>query len=109
MFARETGELAGCIAARKDENGVQLGYLLARSHWGMGLMTEAISAVVRWAFSDPSVFRVWAVCDLENRPSARVLEKTGFEREGVLKKWSLHPNVSDVPRDCYCYAQTRPS
>lgn len=109
MFLRETDELAGCIAARKDENGVQLGYLLARSHWGEGLMTEAVAAVVHWAFSDPSVFRVWAACDLENRPSARVLEKTGFTCEGVLKKWSLHPNLSDVPRDCYCYAQTRPS
>ena len=107
IFTRDTDELAGSIAARKDENGVNLGYLLARSHWGRGLMAEAIGAVGQLAFSDPSVFRVWAVCDLENRASARVLEKAGFQREGVLKKWSLHPNVSMIPRDCYSYCQTR--
>jgi RimJ/RimL family protein N-acetyltransferase len=107
IFPRESNELAGCVAARKDENGIQLGYLLARSHWGLGLMTEAVAAVVHWAFSDPSVFRVWAVCDLENRPSALVLEKTGFVCEGVLQNWSLHRNISEVPRDCYCYARTR--
>jgi RimJ/RimL family protein N-acetyltransferase len=109
IFAQDTGELVGSIAARKDENGVNLGYLLARSRWGRGFMTEAVTAVVSWAFSDPSVFRVWAVCDVENRASAWVLEKTGFLQEGVLKKWSLHPNVSAIPRDCYSYAQTRPS
>ena len=72
-------------------------------------MAEAITAVAGWAFSDPSVFRVWAVCDVENRASARVLEKAGFLREGVLKKWSLHPNISAIPRDCYSYSQTRQS
>jgi [ribosomal protein S5]-alanine N-acetyltransferase len=104
IFAREGNELAGSIAARRDENGVNLGYLLARPHWGRGLMTEAVAAVVRWAYSDPSVFRIWAACDVENEASARVLEKTGFLREDVLKKWSLLPNISAVPRDCYSYA-----
>ncbi len=109
IVTRDADELVGSIAARKDENGVNLGYLLARSHWGRGLMTEAVAAIVRWAFSDPSIFRVWAVCDVENRASARVLEKAGFLCEGVLKQWSLQPNVSAIPRDCYSYAQTRQS
>ncbi len=107
MIARDTNELVGSIAARNDENGVNLGYLLARAHWDRGLMAEAIWAVTQWALGDPTVFRVWAVCDVENRASARLLEKTGFVREGVLKKFSLHPNISAIPRDCYCYAQTR--
>lgn len=107
IFVRESGELVGSIATRKDENGVNLGYLLARAYWGRGLMTEAVAAVVQWALGDSSVFRIWAVCDVENRASARVLERTGFLCEGVLKKWSLHPNVSAIPRDCYSYVQTR--
>jgi len=107
IFLRDTGELAGSIAVRKDANGAHLGYLVARSHWGRGLIGEAIAELVRWSFDDPSIFRVWAVCDVENRASARVLERAGFLREGTLKKWSLHPNVSEVPRDCHCYAKTR--
>jgi RimJ/RimL family protein N-acetyltransferase len=109
ILDRKTGELAGSIAARRDENGMNLGYLLARTYWGRGLMAEAIEAVVQWAFDDPSVLRTSAVCDVENRASARVLEKTGFVCEGVLNEYSLHPNISAIPRDCYSYAQTRQS
>lgn len=107
IFERNEGKLVGSIAARKDQQGINLGYLLARPFWGQGFMKEALAAVVDWVFSDPSVFRVWAVCDVENRASARLLAKSGFCQEGVLKKWSLHPNISSIPRDCFCYARTR--
>lgn len=106
IFHRETEELMGAIAAREDQ-GINLGYALARPHWRKGFMSEALGAIVEWAFAQPSIFRVWAVCDLENEASAAFLEKNGFHQEGILRKWSLHPNVSDVPRDCYCYAKTR--
>jgi RimJ/RimL family protein N-acetyltransferase len=70
-------------------------------------MTEAVAAIVSWAFDDSSLFRIGAVCDVDNRRSARVLEKTGFCREGVLRQWALHPNLSPVPRDCFSYGKTR--
>jgi ribosomal-protein-alanine N-acetyltransferase len=106
MFRRDSNELVGAISARQDQ-GVNLGYLLARPFWGQGFMSEALEAIVEWALRNPVVFRVWAVCDLENEASARLLERNGFHQEGVLRRWSLHPNVSDIPRDCYCYARTR--
>jgi ribosomal-protein-alanine N-acetyltransferase len=107
IFRRDRGELAGAIAARIDGQGVHLGYLLAQSFRGEGLMSEAVNAVVEWAFSEASIYRVWAVCDVENMSSARLLDRNGFQREGILRKWSLHPNLSSTPRDCYCYARTR--
>ena len=70
-------------------------------------MPEAIIAVVDWAFTQPWVSRVWAVCDVENHSSARALEKTGFSRAGVLPQFSVHPNISSAPRDCYAYALSR--
>lgn len=106
IFRRDNGDLVGAISARQDQ-GVNLGYLLARNCWGKGFMSEALSRVVQWAFTNPSIHRVWAVCDLENTGSARLLERNGFRQEGILRKWSLHPNISDVPRDCMCYARTR--
>jgi RimJ/RimL family protein N-acetyltransferase len=108
IFRNDREELIGAISAREDQ-GIVLGYLLARPFWGQGFMSEALGAIVEWAFSMPKVFRVWAVCDFENRASARLLEKNGFHNEGILRKWSLHPNISDVPRDCYCFAKTRPN
>ena len=106
IFRTDREELIGAIAAREDQ-GINLGYLLARPSWGQGFMSEALGAIVEWAFTVPSIFRVWAVCDLENEASARLLERNGFHQEGILRKWSLHPNVSDIPRDCFCYAKTR--
>ena len=106
IFQRDDEALVGAISARKDQ-GINLGYLIARPYWRRGFMSEAVSAITEWAFSQPGVFRVWAVCDLENEASARLLEKNGFHQEGILRKWSLHPNISDIPRDCYCYAKTR--
>ena len=106
IFQRDRGDLIGSIGARENQ-GINVGYLLARPFWGQGFMSEALGAIVEWAFSVPSVFRVWAVCDLENDASARLLDRNGFNQEGVLRNWSLHPNVSSTPRDCYCYARTR--
>ena len=108
IFRRENDELVGAISAREDQ-GINLGYLIARSSWGHGFMSEALRAIVEWAFAQPDIFRVWAVCDCDNEASARLLERNGFHQEGILRKWSLHPNISDVPRDCYCYAKTRDS
>jgi RimJ/RimL family protein N-acetyltransferase len=67
-------------------------------------MTEALRPIVRWALAQPQIYRVWAVCDVDNPASGRVLEKLGMQHEGVLRCWTLHPNVSDAPRDCDCYA-----
>ncbi len=67
-------------------------------------MSEALTAVVQWAFAQPGIYRVWATCDVDNVASAGVLERVGMQREGVLRRWLVHPNVSDRPRDCFCYS-----
>jgi [ribosomal protein S5]-alanine N-acetyltransferase len=83
------------------------GYVLVRRWWRQGLMTEVLTEVTLWAFRQPSVFRIGAVCDAENIGSTRVLEKSGFVREGLLRRWLLHSNISDEPRDCFSYARVR--
>lgn len=103
----EGGELIGMISIRPDEWRVDLGYVLGRKFWGRGYMTEAVRAVVDYALAETEVFRVWAVCDVENAASARVLEKAGMRREGILRRWAMHPNLSDEPRDSLCYARVK--
>ena len=99
--------LAGMIEARLRGSSADIGYVLRRSLWRRGLMTEAVRFVVDWALSVPGVYRVWARCDVENVASARLLESVGMEREGVLRRWIVHPNISDEPRDALCYALVR--
>lgn len=84
-----------------------LGYALGRAFWSHGLMTEAACALTDHLLARPSVFRVWAVCDVDNVASARVMEKVGMRFEGILRRWCVHPNVSPDPRDCRCYAIVR--
>ena len=96
--------LIGCIGLEIKEFKAEVGYVLARAHWNQGYATEALEAIVRWSLEQPPIFRVWAACDVENAVSARVLEKAGMTQEGILRKWIIHPNVSNQPRDCFCYA-----
>jgi RimJ/RimL family protein N-acetyltransferase len=51
-----------------------------------------------------AIYRVWATCDVENLASAHVLEKAGMQKEGILRRYILHPNISPEPRDSYCYS-----
>jgi ribosomal-protein-alanine N-acetyltransferase len=67
-----------------------------------------LSEVVEWALTRSSVFRVGAVCDAANIASARVMEKAGLTREGLLRRWLVSPNISDEPRDFLIYARSRP-
>ena len=62
-------------------------------------MTEALRAAVAGALAEPGMFRIDAVCDVDNPGSARVMEKVGLVREGLLRRWMVQPNVPDDPRD----------
>jgi ribosomal-protein-alanine N-acetyltransferase len=101
------GGLLGMIDARLHGFHAEIGYALKRSAWGRGLMTEASRAVVEAVLHVPGMFRVAALCDVDNVASARVLEKVGMLREGILRRRIIHPNLSPEPRDVYCYARTR--
>ncbi|PYN54259.1 MAG: GNAT family N-acetyltransferase, partial [Candidatus Rokuibacteriota bacterium] len=97
----------GSIACRTRGHAVDIGYALGSAYWHHGYATEAGQAVVAWASDLPGIYRVWAFCDVDNTASARVLEKLGMSREGVLRRWIIHPNISPEPRDCYVYAKVR--
>jgi RimJ/RimL family protein N-acetyltransferase len=97
----------GMIEARLEGPRASVGYLLARSAWNQGYMTEAAQAVVQRLVDLPSIYRVWAICDVGNTASARVLEKAGLVWEATLRRYLVHPNVSPEPRDVHLYARTR--
>jgi len=97
----------GMIDLRPAGHMAEVGYVLAREEWGKGYMTEALTAVVEAALALPAIYRVSAICDVDNLASARVMEKAGMTREGVLKRFLLHPAMGQAPRDAFCYAKTR--
>lgn len=90
VFAIEIGgEACGSIGLRlgcgdRGHTG-ELGYWLARSHWGQGLMTRIVAAYLDWAVPACGLLRVQAVVLVGNTASARVLLNNGFQEEGVQR------------------------
>jgi RimJ/RimL family protein N-acetyltransferase len=107
MTLKNADSIIGMIAMHPDDFKIGLGYVLARPHWGKGYMTEAVRTMSNWLLSQPDVYRVFAVCDVENPASARVMEKAGMKYEGLLRGYTIHPNISEEPRDCLMYAVVR--
>ena len=108
IIEREGSRLIGVFDLRRpNKHCVGFGYALAHQWWGQGLTTETLSTVADWALQQPSVWRIGDVCDVENLASARVMEKAGFEREGILLRWAIHPNLGPEPRNCISYARIR--
>jgi RimJ/RimL family protein N-acetyltransferase len=100
-------QLFGMLSLRISGFAASLGYVLRRAAWGQGIMPEAAGIATDWALAQPTIYRVWAICDEENRASARVMEKIGMQREGLMRRGVLHPNLSDEPRDCWLYARVK--
>ncbi|KAJ6324062.1 hypothetical protein OIU76_011378 [Salix suchowensis] len=61
-----------------------------KAYWGKGIATKAVKLVAKTIFTEwPHLERLEALVDVQNAGSQRVLEKAGFEREGVLRKYLI--------------------
>ncbi|MEP0545352.1 MAG: GNAT family N-acetyltransferase [Rhodothermales bacterium] len=75
---------------------MELGYMLSPSKWGRGLAGEAVRAVLRFGFERIGLHRVEAELDPRNAASARLLERLGFQREGLLReRWWVYDEWCD--------------
>jgi RimJ/RimL family protein N-acetyltransferase len=108
LCRKGTNTPIGSIGVRLEPGGkAMFGYALAKKCWGYGFATEALTYLVNWALAQPTIYRAWAFCDVENPASARVMEKAGMVREGILRRWHVAPTVGPEPRDCLVYAKVR--
>ncbi|GIQ82495.1 hypothetical protein KIPB_003647 [Kipferlia bialata] len=101
----EGEEVVGCVGLTLGKDverySAELGYWLSEQHWGKGVVTGAVKAIVQHAFSTLGLLRVFAEPYSHNRASCKVLEKSGFQCEGLLRASSVK---SGVVIDQYMYA-----
>ena len=106
IFEREHGKLAGGITLGNIRHGVSqsghIGYWMGERYAGRGLMTDAVNVLVRFAFDRLRLHRVEAACIPDNVRSIRVLEKAGFQREGLLRSFL---KINGSWQDHYLYAR----
>ena len=102
----ESGEVLGDLALHLTWQGrtAEVGYTLAREHWGKGYATEALDALVGYLFDALGVTRVFGMLHPDNAASAMVLERTGLLFEGHTRSsyW-----VGDEVSDDWIYGMTR--
>ena len=67
-------------------NMLEIGYVLIPTERGKGYCTEAVQLMVDYLFLSKDIVRIQAVTHVENRASQKVLDKTGFKKEGILRK-----------------------
>ena len=84
------GEAAGGIGIHGMKDvyrfNAEIGYWLAEIHWGKGIMSQAIGAIVNYAFNNYKWHRIFAAVYQNNTSSMRVLEKNGFTMEAIHRK-----------------------
>lgn len=89
------GQIAGCIAAFFETDiyrkNAEIAYWIAREYRLRGIMTQVIRRLAATLFTEFDIHRIWARPFADNIGSRRVLEKAGFEYEGLLKE-SVYKN-----------------
>ena len=90
LDGRITGRVGGGLGAigigTSAHNGRgDIGYWLGEPYWGLGLMTEAVEAVVTHGFTTMNLVKIDAGVFPWNAGSSRLLEKVGFQREGLIR------------------------
>jgi RimJ/RimL family protein N-acetyltransferase len=103
----DEAQVIGMIGLDCEGFKVDLGYALARDRWGRGLASEAAKAVVDAALAEEQIVRVGAHCHVDNLASARVLEKAGMQREGILRRMVAFPNLHRAVCDIIVYAKVK--
>jgi [ribosomal protein S5]-alanine N-acetyltransferase len=110
MIRRADNALVGAITLDNIRRGPAqagtLGYWTGQDFARQGYMTEAIKAIVHYAFTELDLSRVEAACLPKNTPSRGVLEKSGFKYEGVAQaylqingRWRNHVLYSNLRHD----------
>lgn len=101
--------IVGLIKAKVEGHKALVGYVVDELYWRRGIASQAVTKIVQLLVEKPQISRIWATCATDNPASAKVLEKCGFIREGVLKRWIVYPAQGDKAHDnyCYCFAEPR--
>lgn len=89
-------------ASGRDPRVFQGGYWIDPDYWGKGAASTALILVKDFLFRECAAERVQAVVEPDNLASIRVLEKSGYQREGLLRKF--YPSVNRGLIDVWMYA-----
>jgi len=102
----ESGELIGLIDIynlNSEESKCEVGYSIGYNWWNNGYGTEALEAVVNFAFNNLKVDIISATHNLDNPASGRIMEKVGMKKDCEIK--NMITNSKGISKDCAIYSK----
>jgi putative acetyltransferase len=104
--SKEIGKLIGTIGLiddpkRENSKARMLGYAIGEEYWGNGYTTESAQALIQHGFEKLSLDLISAYCYPYNKRSKRVLEKCGFQYEGLLRLAEERYDGVVLDNECY--------
>jgi len=91
VFRESDGTLLGGVTLANVRRGIvqagTIGYWVGQPYTGQGVMTAALRVLLPTLFGELNLHRIEAACIPTNMPSVRVLEKCGFSREGLARRY----------------------
>ena len=108
------GRVVGNVGAIRQDDihrlTAELGYYFDEAFWGKGIATEAVRQICAYLFTFTDIIRIFAEPFVFNRASCRVLEKAGFELEGVMRKNAIkNGQIVDMNLYALTKALTKPA
>ena len=105
IFRHQDDQLVGGVGLSNVRRGVaqscNMGYWMGHAYAGQGLMSQAVGAVIPFVFNELRLHRIRAGCLLHNRPSIALLERHGFQREGIAREYLC---INGTWQDHFLYA-----
>lgn len=89
IFNNENGTFIGVISLSNidfDCQNAEIGYWLVKDFWKKGYAKEAAELVIEYAFNKLDLYRIYAMLEKDNAASLALLNRLGFEVEGLMKK-----------------------
>jgi [ribosomal protein S5]-alanine N-acetyltransferase len=108
VLARSDDDFLGMVnyhERRPWHRRLTVGWILARQHWGTGLMYEAMTALLAHCFEALDTHRIEAEIEPDNHHSLRLAARLGFAGEGLLRDRAC---VAGEPRSILMHALLRP-
>jgi len=100
---RNTGRLIGGCGCTQQDGLFQVGYIFSPSVWGNGFATEACIGLVAEVKANPAARKITSFVDVENIPSLRVLEKSGFVRNERVAEYFTAVNQNGLKKDAWLF------
>ncbi len=101
---KDTGKVIGSCGFLNmvtKHHRAEIGYELSKDHWGKGIASEALEAVLMYGYRHFHLERIEALIEPDNHPSQKLVEKQGFRREGLLRHYEYTCGKFD---DLYMYS-----